>query len=312
MKMQKKLAVLLMAYGGPGSLDEVEPYLQDVRGGRPISPQALEENRRRYARIGGRSPLLDITCRQAAALEEGLSGKAKVYVGMRHWHPYIRETLDKIAADGYRDVVTVCMAPHESRMSTGAYLEQVGTARQELLTQGVALNIRQVHSWYDHPALIEAIAEKVRAALELFPGEEGSTVQALFSAHSLPASILAQGDPYVSQLQATASKVASSLKMAQETWRLVFQSAPVNTAAWLGPQISGVLEELAKRGCRNVLVAPIGFVADHLEVLYDLDIVLREQAAALGLHLERSQSLNDSPTFIAALTAAVEDALKKE
>ncbi len=298
-----RYAVLMMAYGGPNSLEEIEPYLLDVRGGRPTPHELVEEIRERYAMIGGRSPLLRITRAQAHALEERLNaaGKAeyRTYVGMRHWFPYIREAVAQIVEDGLREVVALCMAPHYSRMSIGAYFRKV----QEAL--GADLDVHFVQSWHDHPLFIEAIAEKVRAALERFPAEVRDKVKIVFTAHSLPASIVEQGDPYDAQLRETARLAAARLELPAETWQFCYQSAAAGSTKWLGPPIEDVVVELAEAGHKHILVAPIGFVADHVEVLYDIDIACRQLAEARGAHLERTESQNASPTFIAALADVV-------
>jgi len=301
-----------MAYGGPHSLDDVESYLLDVRGGRPTPSELVEEIRHRYATIGGRSPLLEVTQDQAYALQERLNRpetplslpnhRFQVYVGMRHWTPYIAEAVAKIAADGHRRVTALCMAPHASRMSTGAYLQKLVQAVE---AQKVDLQVDFVESWHTQPAFIEALAEQVRQTRGRFPRSAQSNLRFLFSAHSLPVSIVEQGDPYASQLQETASLLAGRLGLANGVWQFCYQSAGAQDGRWLGPDILEVVDDLARQGTRNMLVTPIGFVADHVEVLYDLDIEARQHAAALGVRLERSPSLNTNPTFIEALAQAV-------
>lgn len=306
-----------MAYGGPASLDDVEPYLLDVRGGRPTSPELVAEIKERYRRIGGRSPLLEITRAQAHALETRLNSDGRnfrVYVGMRHWHPYIREAVTQIIADKIAHVVALCMAPHYSRMSVGAYFEKLRAAQSEL---GAALDITFIESWHDHPLLIRAIVEQVQAALKRFPpssstplpvGEGRDDVQIVFTAHSLPERILREGDPYDTQLRETARALAARLGLAQ--WRFCYQSAGRSGEPWLGPPVEKVVVELADAGQKNILVVPIGFVADHVEVLYDIDIEVKRLAEARGARLERTESLNTSPTLIEALADIVKSKLK--
>lgn len=310
--MNGKTAVLLLAYGGPDSLEDIEPYLLDVRGGRPTAPELVAEVRERYARIGGRSPLLEITRAQAQRLEARLAAvhagrPTRVYVGMRHWTPYIAETVRQIAADGFERVVALCMAPHASRYSTSAYRKKLDAAVEEL---GRPLEVIFIESWHDQPGFIQAIAENIRSALERFPADARASVHHLFSAHSLPAAILEQGDPYPAQLAETARLVAERLGLPPAQWSQCYQSAGAIPGKWLGPQVDEILPELAERGVSDVLITAIGFVADHVEVLYDLDVEAREQAEALGLRFQRTASPNTSPAFIDALAQVVEDKLR--
>ena len=310
---QPRRAILVMAYGGPNALDDVEPYLLDVRGGRPTSPELIEEIRERYAHIGGRSPLLEITRAQAQALEERLNADAgqpiyRAYVGMRHWFPYIREAVAEIVAGGMSNIVALCMAPHYSRMSIGAYFRKVQEAQAEV---GVPLNVTYVESWHNHPLYISAIAEKVEAALARFPSADRERVKVVFTAHSLPASIVEQGDPYDAQLRETARLAAARLDLPAETWQFCYQSAAAGSVKWLGPAIEDVVVELASSGHKQILVAPIGFVADHVEVLYDIDVVCQDLARAHDARLERTESQNTSPAFIAALADVVAQAVRR-
>ncbi len=300
-----KYAVLLMAYGGPDSLDDIEEYLLDIRGGRQTPAELVEEIKERYAQIGGRSPLLEITQAQARALEEQLNAQSddehyRVYVGMRHWHPYIKEAVAQIVEDGIDRVVALCMAPHYSRMSIGAYFKKVEEAQQEL---GVDLDVIWVERWHDHPLFLQAVAEKVRAGLHKFPPEVRDDVKVVFTAHSLPAAILEKGDPYDRQLRETAQSVADLL--GNIDWQFSYQSAGAGSARWLGPQIEDVVVDLAEAGHKNILVAPIGFVADHVEILYDIDIEARAYAEQAGARLERTASMNVTPLFIEALADTV-------
>lgn len=295
-----------MAYGSPDSLDDLEPYLLDIRGGRPTSDALVQEMRERYTLIGGRSPLLDITREQARALQAELNAHYaqngltfQAYVGMRHWEPRIKEAVSQMEADGIREVIALVMAPHSSQMSTGAYFARLDEAIAET---GARLRTVKVESWHNHPGLIEAIAEKALAAWEKF-GSEAPFV--LFTAHSLPARILENGDPYDSQLHETASLLANRLKLAPGRWRFSYQSAGQSAEPWLGPPIEQVLADLIQKGEKNLLVVPVGFVCDHVEVLYDIDIAARKLADQHGARLERSESLNASPAFISALADIV-------
>ncbi len=295
------VGVLLMAYGGPGSLDDVEPYLLDVRGGRPTAPELVAEITARYAQIGGRSPIRERTEAQARALARALGPDWPVYVGMRHWHPYIKEAVERILADGGRRVVAIVLAPHYSAMSVGAYEQKLLDAAEG------RLELALVRSWGDHPQFLEAVTDRVTQALQRFPAPK--RVQVLFTAHSLPERILATGDPYPDQLRASAAAVAKLANLTQ--WHVAYQSAGQSPEPWLGPEAGAVMTELAGQGHRDFLITPIGFVCDHVEVLYDVDVVYRALATRLGAHLERTGSLNDDPLFVAALadiarTAAAE------
>jgi ferrochelatase len=298
--------ILLLAYGGPDSLDDVEPYLLDIRGGRPTSPELVEEIKERYALIGGRSPLLEITRQQAEALEVHLNreGKARfrAYVGMRHWQPRIKEALAQMADDGIKKAVVLVMAPHYSRMSIGAYFKRLDEAIQEL---GVNISFNRVESWHDQPGFIAALTEKARQALTLFDGDD-TLPKVIFSAHSLPSRILEWGDPYDTQLHETAGLVAGQLGLPADRWLFCYQSAGRSPEPWLGPQIEEVIAQQAEAGEKRLLVVPIGFVCDHVEILYDIDIESRQLAEVHGVRLERSESLNASPSFIAALADIVE------
>jgi len=284
------VAVLLLAYGGPGSLDDVEPYLQDVRGGRPTAPELVAEIKGRYARIGGRSPILERTEAQAQALGRALGPAWPVYVGMRHWHPFIGETVERMVASGQRRVVAIVLAPHYSALSVGAYEKKLLDAARG------RLELALVRSWGDHPKFLEAVAERVRQALQRFPAP--GAVQVLFTAHSLPERILAAGDPYADELQASAAQVARLAGVGE--WRFAYQSAGATPEPWLGPEAGAVMTELAATR-KNFLIVPIGFVSDHVEVLYDVDVAYRGLAERLGVRLERTDSLNDDPLLVAAL-----------
>lgn len=294
------IGVMLMAYGGPDSLADVEPYLLDVRGGRPTAPALVEEVRHRYALIGGRSPLLDLTRAQARALQQALGEEYKVYVGMRHWHPFIKETMAEVAAEGTERLVAIVMAPHYSRMSVGAYMQRLGEARAALAP---GLQVTQIASWKTQPLLLDALAERTRAALARF---DTGDVEIIFSAHSLPERILAGGDPYPQELLDTVHGLVARLGPVR--WQFAFQSAGSTGEKWLGPEVGEIITQLASQGKHNILVQPVGFVCDHVEILHDIDIVYMQQARALGVRLERAESLNDAPLLIAALADLVHSA----
>jgi protoporphyrin/coproporphyrin ferrochelatase len=284
-----KAAVILMAYGSPTTADDVPAYLADIREGRPVSDEAVEELTERYRRIGGRSPLDEITEAQRAGLERELG--LPVFVGMKHWRPRIAEAVDAALAEGADTIVGLVLAPHYSRLSIAGYRERLEEAQQ-----GRA-ELVFVESWHDHEPFLEALAERVR-------GFDGHVV---FTAHSLPERILRDGDPYRDQLLETSRLVAERAGIA--AWSFAFQSASSTGEPWLGPDILEELDRLAANGVRRVLVCPVGFVSDHLEILWDLDIEARERAAELGLELDRIESLNDDPAFLRALAALVRETL---
>ncbi len=291
-----------MAYGTPRNLDEVEPYYRDIRGGQTPSPEAVAALTERYRRVGGRTPLLEITERVAARLEARLNqssnpddGGWRVYVGMKHWHPYIAETMAQIAADGVRELVGLPLAPHYSRLSIAGYERLVGQALGGLAQPPA---VRFIQSWHASPRYTALIAQRIRDALT-HAGVGADEVEVVFSAHSLPARIVNSGDPYPEELLQSAAAVARAAGV--EAWRFAYQSAGRTPTPWLGPDILDCLDTLADGGARHVLLAPFGFVCDHLEILYDLDLEAREKAAALGLELSRIEMPNDDPAFIETL-----------
>lgn len=296
-----QLAVLLMAYGGPGNLAEVEPYLLDVRGGRPTKPQLVEKIRARYARIGGRSPILEHTRAQAAGVGRALGTGFRTYVGMRHWHPYIRDTVAEIRRAGTQRVVGIVMAPHYSGMSVGAYEKKLLQAAHESEPLEVAL----VRSWWEQPEFLDTMANRVRQALQRF--SKPTEAQVIFTAHSLPERILAAGDAYPEELKASAAEVARRLELSE--WHFAYQSAGATNEPWLGPDAAELMTKLA-RGKRAdaMLLVPIGFVCDHVEILYDIDIEYQALARRLGVRLERTASLNDDPGLVAAVAQVVKQA----
>jgi protoporphyrin/coproporphyrin ferrochelatase len=296
------VGVLVMAYGGPNSLDEVEPYLLDVRGHRPTPAHVIDEVRSRYAAIGGRSPILEKTTAQARALEAALGGNGQftTVVGMRHWQPRIAEGLAVLAEAGIERVVGLVMAPHYSALSIELYFKQVDASRG-------ALAIAPVREWHLLPGFLVALEDRIAEALDRFPEAQRDTVPLLFTAHSLPQRILASGDPYPTQLAATVEAVLPRLGKhgRSRLHRFAYQSAGRTADPWLGPDASTVIEELAALGHRTVLVVPIGFTCEHVEVLYDVDLELRRRANGLGMHLERIVMVNDHPAMIDGLADLV-------
>jgi ferrochelatase len=287
--------VLLLAHGTPESLDQMPEYLTRVRGGRPPSAELVEEMRHNYAAIGGRSPLTERTREQAAALAQALGGDVPVFVGMRNWAPYVKDAIDEARAAGLRELVAVPLAPQYSALSVAKYREAVEAAGPSPLA------VRFVSSWHEHPGLLDAFAERLRAALL-----DGPFDAVVFTAHSLPARVIEAGDPYARQVRATAAGVAARAGL--DRYRQAWQSAGRTPEPWLTPSLEQELQALAGEGARRVLVAPIGFVCDHTEVLFDIDVQARAAAQALGIELVRTESLNASSRFVAALADLVRTA----
>jgi protoporphyrin/coproporphyrin ferrochelatase len=280
-----KTAVVLMAYGSPDREEDVAAYLADIRGGRPVSAGAVAELVERYRRIGGGSPLNELTEAQGVALQRELG--FPVYVGMKHWSPRIADAVEKALGDGTERIVGLVLAPHYSRMSIGGYRERLEAAL------GERTELVFVESWHDHEPFLDVLAERVR----------GTEAHVVFTAHSLPERILAEGDPYRDQLLETSRLVADKAGVAR--WSFAFQSASETGEPWLGPDILDELGRLRTRGVGRVLIAPIGFVSDHLEIYWDIDVEARAKAAQLGLELDRIPSLNDDPAFVRALADLV-------
>ncbi|MGH7207168.1 MAG: ferrochelatase [Nitrospiraceae bacterium] len=303
---QKPIAVLLMAMGGPDRLENVEPYLLDVRGGRPTPPELVEEIRERYRVTGGKSPVLGITREVARRLEQKLNGpggeRYRVYVGLRHWHPYIKDAYADLLDDQPERLISLCMAPQYSSMSIGAYINKVEEARMSL---GGDFPVSYVESWHRHPVLVKAIADNIVAALQKFPAAVRSLVPVIFTAHSLPERILQMKDPYPEEVRGTMEAVCEQVKPV--TARFAFQSQGRSGEKWLGPDVESALEELHRDGHRQVLIAPIGFISDHVEVLYDVDIEFKRVAESKGMQLERIPMLNASTALIETLASVLEE-----
>jgi len=303
---QRPIAILLMAMGGPDRLENVEPYLLDVRGGRPTPPELVEEIRERYRVTGGKSPVLGITREVARKLEQKLNGpggeRYRVYVGLRHWHPYIKETYADLLDDQPEALIGLCMAPQYSSMSIGAYVKKLEEARGAL---GGEFPVSFVRSWHRHPGLVQAIADNVQAGLLKFPAGIRTKVPILFTAHSLPERIVEMKDPYPDEVRGTMEAVCGRLGVV--TTRFAFQSQGRSSEQWLGPTVESVLDELHMEGHRHVLIAPIGFLSDHLEVLYDVDIDFKRRAGEKGMQLERIEMLNATAPLIEILASVVEE-----
>jgi ferrochelatase len=293
-------AILLLAHGSPDRVEEIPEYLRNVTGGRPLPEEVVHEVEHRY-RLIGRSPLTEITLRQAAAVagENGLP----VYVGMRNWRPYIREAVRRMAADGITHAVAICLAPHNSRTSVGLYRRALDTAEG-----GLPFTIDFVESWHDHPLLIAAFAERLRQGWTGACAEAGTSLPVIFTAHSVPVRTIAEGDPYERQARETAALVAAAVpeifaSASNPGWRFAFQSQGMSGGEWLGPTVEETILALKVAGHMGVFLQPIGFVCDHVEILYDIDIAFRQFAEQNGMRLWRAESLNDSATFARAVAA---------
>jgi len=291
---------MLMAMGGPDCLENVEPFLLDVRGGRPTPPELVEEIRQRYRMTGGKSPAVGITKDVAKKLEARLNAsrqqRYRVYVGLRHWHPFIKETFAELLTDQPDQVIGLCMAPQQSSLSTGAYRKKVEEAQAALGNSG---RVSYVGSWNRHPKLIAAIVERIKQGLLKFDADVRATVPVLFTAHSLPERIVAMNDPYPDEVKGTVEAVTTQL--GNQPTRFAYQSQGRSGEQWLGPTVESAIVDLSRAGQRHVLVAPIGFLCDHVETLYDIDIELKQLAMKQGIQLERMAMLNDSPAIIDTL-----------
>ncbi|MBI2363358.1 MAG: ferrochelatase [Elusimicrobia bacterium] len=298
-------AVLLMAYGAARNLDEIPAYLADIRGGRPPAPELVAEVRRRYGLLGGSSPLFSITEAQAEGLRRALAVRglgARVAVGMRHSEPSIAGVAAGLAAEGVRRVVGVPLTPFQSSLSVGAYFKKLDEAAAP-----AGLSVMRSGDWHANANLVEAYAQRIRQSVSRLGAAFKGETALLLTAHSLPQRILADGDPYPSQLQETAGLAAKAAGFAE--FRFAYQSRGATPEPWLGPDAAESLEAIAKAGFKAVVLAPIGFVSDHMETLYDDDVLYKGQAEARGLRFERAGALNDHPLFSEALADVVQSVL---
>jgi len=301
---ESRIGVLVMSYGTPASLDEIESYYTHIRRGNPPTPEMLADLTGRYeAIVGGVFPLRENTDAQVAGLQAALEriepGRYICYQGLKHAQPYIEDGVARMAADGIREAVGIVLAPHYSTMSVGSYIKR---ARESAEQQGIRM--RFVEEYHLHPKLISALTDRIRAGLAKFGDETPvGDIKVLFSAHSLPERILEMGDPYPQQLLATSAAIAEAAGVTN--WQFTWQSAGRTREPWLGPDILDTLQEVRTAGAERVLIAPIGFVSDHLEVLYDIDIEAKDVAAKLGMQLERIEMLNTDPLYMETLAESV-------
>jgi ferrochelatase len=319
-------AVLLLAHGTPDVLGEMAEYLSKVTGGRALPEAVVEELQHRYAQIGLKEtpgaeppPLTRWTLAQGRLLQEALDG-APVYVAMRNWHPYIADVVERMRADGVTHIRAICLAPQNSRTSVGLY-------RRALMNAATGIAVDFVAGWAENPDLVQAFAEKLWPVWAEACAESGHRVPVLFTAHSVPCRTIMTGeasiagarpgtpiqdtpDPYPVEAKRTATLVAEKLSVVglKETdWHFAFQSQGVSGGPWIGPTVEETLKSLRKEGHDGVVMQPIGFLCDHVEILYDIDVAFREQAAGLGMKLWRAESLNDSATLTKALVEIAQD-----
>lgn len=291
-----RIAVLLLAHGSPENPDQVPEFLRSVTGGRPLPPQVVEEIRHRYSLIGF-SPLPCWTLLQADQLAREL--KWPVFVGMRNWRPFISDTVRAIAEQRFERVIAICLAPQNSRTSVGLY-------RNAVVGQDQApFKLDFVDEWHDQPLLVKAFAERLRAGWERANSEHGTKLPVIFTAHSVPERTIAEGDPYESQSKETAALVAKEAGLSAGDWVFAFQSQGMSGGSWIGPTVEDTILKLKAEGQRGVFIQPVGFVCDHVEVLYDIDILFKQFAEKQGMRLWRAESLNGSRTLTAALVEVV-------
>jgi protoporphyrin/coproporphyrin ferrochelatase len=304
--LSAKTAVLLLAHGSPENPSQVPEFLGYVTGGRPLPPAVVEEIRHRYSVIGF-SPLACWTFLQADQLSQSLlsqSLKMPVFVGMRNWKPFIGDAVKAIASQGFECVIAICLAPQNSRTSVGLY-------RRAVSGEGnLPFKMDFVEQWHDHPLLIKAFAEKLRSGWEKASAENGAKLPVIFTAHSVPERTISEGDPYEKQSRETARLVAQEAGLEADDWTFAFQSQGIAGAPWIGPTVEETIRNFKVRGGRGVFVHPIGFLCDHVEVLYDIDIAFKQFAEKEGMRLWRAESLNGSKTLTAALAEIVRSRVK--
>ena len=304
----KPIGVLFMAYGGPASLDEIPGYLSDIRHGRPTTSAVLDEITNNYRSIGGASPILGLTQAQIAGAmahlnPPGQPERFRAYLGMRHWAPWIEETVGRMLDDGIERAVAIVLAPHFSSMSIAKYQAKVEDGLE--LYRG-DIDVTYVDAYFDADLLIDAFAARVREGIEQFPPSERDDVHVVLSAHSLPVRILKAGDPYQDQLWTTARLIAERAGLREDQWSWSYQSEGRSPEPWLGPQLEDHVPALAERGIDKVVSLAIGFVSDHVEILFDIDIEAQKAARENGMTLVRPPSLNDDPRFTRLLAELVE------
>jgi protoporphyrin/coproporphyrin ferrochelatase len=304
MNGDQTIGVLLMAYGSPDTPEDIEPYYTHIRHGRVPPPELLQELQERYRLVGGRTPLSDISEATRAELERRLNAQSsnsyRVILGMKHWHPYIEQAVQQMADEGIRHAVGLILAPHYSTRSVAEYYGYVEEAQHKLRT---AIEVERIDQWHLFPPFLEAVRRRIQAQLNVFPPNSDVTV--VFTAHSVPEKVLQSGDPYPRQLMETSEALAEMMGI--QHWTFSYQSAGRTPDPWLGPDLVDTVHRLATEGVKNILVASIGFVSDHLEILYDIDYEAQEAAREEGITLRRTEMLNASPDFVEGLVTLVRE-----
>jgi len=300
--VRSRTAVLLLAHGSPENPDQIPEFLRYVTGGRPMPANVIVEIRHRYSLIGF-SPLSCWTLLQADHLSRSLG--LPVFVGMRNWKPFIADAVAAIAAAGFERVIAVCLAPQNSRTSVGLYRQAVEGAG------GTPFALDFIDEWHDQPLLAKAFAENLRAGWQEANADYGAKLPIIFTAHSVPARTIADGDPYETQSKETAASVAKEAGLADSDWTFAFQSQGMSGGAWIGPTVEETILGLKAKGHRGVFVQPVGFLCDHVEVLYDIDIFFKQFAEKEGMRLWRAKSLNGSKTLTEALAQLVRSRIAK-
>ena len=296
-----KTAVLLLAHGSPENPDQIPEFLSYVTGGRALPPAVVEEIRHRYSLIGF-SPLACWTLLQADQLSQSL--KMPVFVGMRNWKPFVSDTVNAIANRHYERVIAICLAPQNSRTSVGLYRSSVSA------NGNLPFKMDFVEEWHDQPLLVKAFAERLRSGWEKASAENGTKLPIIFTAHSVPERTITEGDPYERQAKETAELVAKEANLPSGAWTFAFQSQGMSGGAWIGPTVEDTIRDLKAKGHRGVFLHPIGFLCDHVEVLYDIDIAFKQFAEKEGMRLWRAESLNGSKTLTAALAEVVSSRMR--
>lgn len=308
-------AVLLLAHGTADAVEEIPEYLSRVTGGRPLPESVVHEVSHRFSAIGG-SPLTRLTLEQGSLLQQELG--LPVYVGMRNWKPYIADVVHQMRADGITRAVVLCLAPQNSRTSVGLYRRAVFAAAEN------AIELRFLDDWANHPLLADAFAERLRATRDAFIAEAGVSIPVLFTAHSVPCRTVLSApqpdhhlppdppDPYPVEAKLTASLVARRLGLSDSEWFFAFQSQGMSGGPWLGPTVEDTLTALRQQGVTHLVLQPIGFLCDHVEILYDIDVTFQQHAAPLGIALRRPASLNDSRLLTLALADLARHGLEKQ
>jgi len=305
------VGVLLMTFGSCATPEEVRAYLAHVRGGRDAPPDLIAEFQRRYRLVGG-SPLIEITRQQAAALEAELTRRHPrgprfvTSIGMLHSKPFVAEAIADLAARGVTDLVAVILSPQYSPYIMSGYHRAVDDACAAEATKGHAVSVRVAGAWHTNPLFLDALAERIREAMDALPVDVRDTVPVLLTSHSLPKRVVDREPEYLDQLQETVHALAARVGLADDRWQFAYQSAGHTPEEWLKPDMKDLLPGLYARGHRHVLMAPVQFLSDHLEILYDIDVAAREEAERLGIVFHRIESLNLSPPFIRALAEVVE------